>query len=90
MIQPHPATKAAVRVGLGASRSPGSNHMELEITDRETLLLIRLLEAEIRDLRSAIHHAETHQIKTSLKEEEELARRLLERLRGAKETMAVA
>lgn len=54
--------------------------MEIRLTEPEVRLLIRLLQSEIRDLRSEIYHAESHDVKAALHEQEDLARALLERL----------
>jgi hypothetical protein len=58
----------------------GSMSIELSAAERE--LLASILEDELTEIRSELHHAQVHDYKESLKAREALVRGLLDRLRS--------
>lgn len=54
--------------------------MELTLTPEEAEFLRALLQRELGELREEVYHAEVTEFKKSLKEEEHLLRKLLERM----------
>ncbi len=56
--------------------------MEISLTETERRLLIEVLEREIREVRSEVYHAESHDVKEMLKERAACVRGLLVRVQG--------
>jgi len=54
--------------------------MPIDLSQPENELLAGLLEKELEDIRSELHHTKGHDYKESLKERENLVRGLLARL----------
>lgn len=58
--------------------------MQLDLTDQEGELLLKIVNQYYSDLREEIYKTEAYQIKGELKEEEVLVKSLLEKLRAAR------
>lgn len=56
--------------------------MPVELNALERELIANLLEKELEDIRSELHHTQNHEYKDNLKEREGLVRDLLARFRG--------
>jgi hypothetical protein len=56
--------------------------MPVELSRQETDLMVGLLEREIEEIRTEIHHTRSHDYKDSLKEREKLLNGLLGRLKA--------
>lgn len=56
--------------------------MAIELTEPERALLAEMLEKELEDVRSELHHTQGHDFKDTLKAREALVRGLLSRLRS--------
>jgi hypothetical protein len=55
--------------------------MAIDLTKEEAELLRAILEKELEEVRSELHHTQAHDYKESLKEREALVRGLLGRLK---------
>jgi hypothetical protein len=55
--------------------------MAIDLSEPERELLAGLLEKELEDVRSELHHTQGHDYKDTLREREALVRRLLARVR---------
>jgi hypothetical protein len=58
--------------------------MQLDLTDREVELLLKIVDQYYSSLREEIYKTEAYQIKGELKVEEGVVKSLLEKLRAAK------
>ena len=56
--------------------------MPVELNALERELIANLLEKELEDIRSELHHTQNHEYKENLKEREGLVRGLLTRFKG--------
>jgi len=56
--------------------------MDIELSQEERDLLAGLLEKELEDARSELHHTQAHDYKESLKARERVVRALLAKLTG--------
>jgi nicotinamide riboside kinase len=56
--------------------------MSIELGPKERELLGELLEKELEEVRSELHHTQAHGYKETLKEREQLVRELLAKLGG--------
>jgi hypothetical protein len=56
--------------------------MAIDLSEPERELLAALLEKELEDIRSELHHTQGHDYKDTLKEREGLVRGLLARVRA--------
>jgi hypothetical protein len=56
--------------------------MAIDLSEPERELLAALLEKELEDIRSELHHTQGHDFKDTLKEREALVRGLLARMRA--------
>ena len=56
--------------------------MPVELNALERALIANLLEKELEDIRSELHHTQSHEYKDNLKEREKAVRELLARLGG--------
>lgn len=56
--------------------------MAIDLTETERELLTSLLEKELEDVRSELHHTQGHDYKDTLKAREALVRGLLARVRA--------
>ena len=57
--------------------------MEIQVSDQECELLARLLDNDLRDLREQIYKTESHDVRESLKRDEESIRSLMQKVQGA-------
>ncbi len=55
--------------------------MVIDLSQAETEIVAAMLEKELEDIRSELHHTHVHDYRESLKEREALVRGLLSRLR---------
>lgn len=56
--------------------------MHIDLSPAETELMTGLLDKELEEVRSELHHTQTHGFKEGLKEREALVRGLLAKLKG--------
>jgi len=56
--------------------------MAIDLSEPERELLAELLDKELEDIRSELHHTQGHDFKDSLREREALVRGLLARMRS--------
>ena len=56
--------------------------MPVELNALEKELIANLLEKELEDIRSELHHTQSHEYKDNIKEREKVVRELLARLGG--------
>jgi len=54
--------------------------LHVDLADDECTVLRHLIELKLRDLQHEIHHTDSREFKAELRRQEELIRRLLERL----------
>jgi hypothetical protein len=63
---------------LGAGRAD----MTIELGPAERDIVTELLEKELEDMRSELHHTQVHGYREALKDREKLVRDLLEKMKG--------
>lgn len=56
--------------------------MPIRLSQAEKELVTRLLEEELEEIRTELHHAQVHDYKEGIKEREKLVRELLAKLRA--------
>jgi hypothetical protein len=56
--------------------------MPIDLSEAERTLLASILEKELEDIRSELHHTRGHEYKESLKEREALVRGLMAKVAG--------